>query len=185
MRAGRRLRPRVRAADELERSGIGLRLVERDPARDHLRRNEIVRVRGVLVEADRLRARRLPEHVVLEDAHPAVAHELRRESARSLREHLRRDDVVGLPRVAELACSVLGIAAGDPVHLVRPDPGLVLARRRGAGSARGAARARTPTRALPPRSGSRLASEGLQPARACRTRSGLALDPARRFFSGS
>ena len=79
------------------------------------------------MEADRLRARRLPEDVVLEDAHAAVAGELRGESARPLGEHLRGDDVVGLPRVAELPRAVLGIASGHPVHLVRPDPGLVLA----------------------------------------------------------
>ena len=29
--------------------------------------------------------------------------------------------------VAELASAVFGVATGDPVHLVRPDPGLVLA----------------------------------------------------------
>ena len=123
----RRLRPRVRAADELDRPGVCLRLVERDPARDHLRRDEVVGVRGVLVEPDRLRPRRLPEDVVLENAHAAVARELRGESAGSLGQHLSRDDVVRLPRVAELARAVLRIAAGHPVHLVRPDPGLVLA----------------------------------------------------------
>ena len=45
------------------------------------------------MEADRLRARRLPEHVVLEQPHAAVAGELRREPARALGEHLRGDDV--------------------------------------------------------------------------------------------
>ena len=79
------------------------------------------------MEADRLRARRLPEHVVLEDPHAAVAGELRGEAAGPLGEHLRGDDVVRLPRVAELPRAVLGVAAGNPVHLVRPDPGLVLA----------------------------------------------------------
>ncbi len=79
------------------------------------------------MEADRLRARRLPEDVVLEDPHAAVAGELRRKAARPLGEDLRGDDVVGLPRVAELPRAVLGIASGNPVHLVGPDPGLVLA----------------------------------------------------------
>jgi hypothetical protein len=56
-----------------------------------------------------------------------VAGELGGEAAGSLREHLRGNDRVRLPRVAELACAVLGVAAGNPVHLVRSDPGLILA----------------------------------------------------------
>ena len=79
------------------------------------------------MEADRLRPGRLPEDVVLKDAHAAVAGELCCEPPRPLGEHLRGDDVVGLPRVAELARAVLGVAPRHPVHLVRPDPGLVLA----------------------------------------------------------
>jgi hypothetical protein len=78
------------------------------------------------VEADRLRARRLPEHVVLEDADAAVARKLRGEPSGALGENLRRDDGVRLPRVAELARTVLGVAPRDPVHLVRADAGLVL-----------------------------------------------------------
>ena len=124
---GGRLRPRVRAAHELDRPRVGLRLVQRYPARDHLRRDEVVRVRRVLVEPDRLRPRRLPEDVVLEDPHAAVAGELGGEAPRSLRKHLRGDDRVGLPRVAELPRAVLGIAPGHPVDLVRPNAGLVLA----------------------------------------------------------
>src|SRR4029079_7731227 len=72
-------------------------------------------------------ARRLPEDVVLEDAHAVVAGELRCETARPLRAHLCRDDRVGLPRIAELARSVFRITARNPVHLVGPNPGLVLA----------------------------------------------------------
>ena len=79
------------------------------------------------MEADRLRPRRLPEDVVLEDPHAAVAGELRSEATGALGEHLRRDDGVGLPRVAELPRAVLGVAPRHPVHLVRPDAGLVLA----------------------------------------------------------
>ena len=79
------------------------------------------------MEADRLGARRLPEDVVLEDPYAAVARELRCEAACPLGEHLRRHDVVGLPRVAQLPRAVLRIASGNPVHLVRPDPRLVLA----------------------------------------------------------
>jgi hypothetical protein len=79
------------------------------------------------VEADRLRPGWLPEDVVLEDPHARVAGELRGEPARALGQHLRRDDGVRLPRVAELARAVLRVAPGNPVHLVRADPGLVLA----------------------------------------------------------
>ena len=49
------------------------------------------------MEADRLRARRLPEDVVLQDANAAITGELRGKPRRSLRENLRGDDVVGLP----------------------------------------------------------------------------------------
>jgi hypothetical protein len=56
-----------------------------------------------------------------------VAGELCREPARTLGQHLRGDDRVGLPRVAELARSILRIAAGNPVDLIRADARLVLA----------------------------------------------------------
>ena len=79
------------------------------------------------MEPDRLRPGRLPEDVVLEDAHTAIAGELGGETSCPLGEHLRGDDVVGLPRVAELPRAVLGVAAGHPVHLVGPDARLVLA----------------------------------------------------------
>ena len=79
------------------------------------------------MEADRLRARRLPEDVVLEDPHAPVAGELGGKSARPLGEDLCGDHVVGLPRVAELPRAVLGIASRNPVHLVGPDARLVLA----------------------------------------------------------
>jgi hypothetical protein len=78
------------------------------------------------VEADRLRPGRFPEDVVLEEAHAAVAGELRSEAARPLGEHLRSDDVVRLPRIAELPGAILGVAPGHPVDLVWPDPRLVL-----------------------------------------------------------
>ena len=79
------------------------------------------------MEPDRLRPGRLPEHVVLEDPHSAIAGKLRGQAAGALGEHLRGDDRVGLPGVAELPRPVLGVASGHPVDLVRPDPGLVLA----------------------------------------------------------
>jgi hypothetical protein len=56
-----------------------------------------------------------------------VAGEPCRESARTLGEHLRGDDRVGLPRVAELSRPILRVAAGNPVDLVGSDPRLVLA----------------------------------------------------------
>jgi hypothetical protein len=116
----------VRAAHVLERAGIRRQIVERDPAGDHLGRHEVVRVRPVLVEADRLRARRLPEDVVLEQPHAAVAGELRGEPPGPLREHLCRDHVVGPPAVADLPRAVLRVAPRHPVHLVGLDPRLVV-----------------------------------------------------------
>jgi flavin reductase (DIM6/NTAB) family NADH-FMN oxidoreductase RutF len=80
------------------------------------------------VHPERLRPRRLPDAVVLEDSHAVPSHQLGGEAAGPLRENLRHDRPVGLPAVADLARPVLRIATGDPVHLVRPDPSLVLAR---------------------------------------------------------
>ena len=77
------------------------------------------------MEADRLRPRRLPEHVVLQDPGAAVAGELRAEPAGALGEHLRGDHGVGAPAVADLPGAVFRIATGHPVDLVRLDPGLV------------------------------------------------------------
>jgi hypothetical protein len=79
------------------------------------------------VETDRLGSGRLPEHVVLEDPHPWVAHQLRGEAADPRGEHLGRDHGVRAPGVAELPGAVLGVAPLDPVHLVRLDPRFVLA----------------------------------------------------------
>ena len=121
----RRLRPEVRAPDVLDRAGVRGRLVQRDPAGQHLRRHEVVGVRRVLMEADRLRPRGLPEDVVLQDPRAAVARELGTEAPRALRQHLRGDHVVGSPAVADLARPVLGIASRHPVDLVGLDPGLV------------------------------------------------------------
>ena len=76
----------------------------------------------------RARAGRLPEAVVLEHARAAVAHQLGGEAAGPLAQHLRRDQVVGAPAVADLARQVLGVAPALPVHLVGLDAGGVLAR---------------------------------------------------------
>src|SRR5436309_408645 len=95
---------------------------ERDPAREHLRRHEVVEVAPVLVHAERLRARRLPEAVVLAEADTVPAGDLASEPAAALGQHLGRDRRVRLPAVADLACPVLGVASGEPVDLVGPDP---------------------------------------------------------------
>ena len=72
----RHLRPAVRAARVLDRAALGARVVERHPAGDHLRRHQVVGERAVLVHAQRARAGRLPEAVVLQHARAAVAHQL-------------------------------------------------------------------------------------------------------------
>src|SRR3954470_4814029 len=119
-------RPEVRPGDERDRARLGGGVVEGDPARDHLGRVEVVQIGAVLVHPERLHARRLPDAVVLEDADAVVAHELGREAAGALGQHLGGEAVVGLPAVADLARAVVGIATGDPVHLVGPDAGLIL-----------------------------------------------------------
>ena len=82
---GRRLRPQVRAAHVLDRAALGEGLVERDPAGDHLGRAQVGGVRAVLVHAQRLRAGRLPQAVVLEHAGAAVAAEAGGDAAGSSR----------------------------------------------------------------------------------------------------
>src|SRR5439155_409482 len=67
----------------------------------------------------------------LEDPDAAIPHELGRQTPDPLREHLCRDHGVGLPRVAELACPILGVAPRHPVHLVRANARLVLACKEG------------------------------------------------------
>ncbi len=79
------------------------------------------------MHAERLRAGRLPDHVVLEKAHPVPVEQPRRETTGPLRQRLRGDSQVGLPAVADLPGPVLRIAARDPVDLIRPDACLVAA----------------------------------------------------------
>ena len=66
--AERRMRPPVRAAHVVDRPGVGRRIVERHPARRHVRRIEMIEVRGVLMTQQRLSRRRLPDRVVLRQA---------------------------------------------------------------------------------------------------------------------
>ena len=61
-------RPVVGAADVEDRAGVGARVVERHPARRHVLRREELEVGGVLVAQQRLARRRLPDHVVLDQA---------------------------------------------------------------------------------------------------------------------
>jgi hypothetical protein len=78
------------------------------------------------MESDRLRARRLPEDVVLQDPNAAVSGQLGGDSPRALRENLRGNHGVRFPRVAQLPRTVLGVATGNPVHLVGADSRFIL-----------------------------------------------------------
>jgi hypothetical protein len=79
------------------------------------------------VHAERLRAGRLPEAVVLEHPRSAVAAEAGGDAACPLAQHLRGDEVVRPPAVADLPGHVLAIAPALPVDLVGGDPGGVVA----------------------------------------------------------
>ena len=120
-------RPVMRAARVRDRSRLGRRVVERDPAGDHLGWDEVVEIRPVLVHTERLGLRRLPDAVVLQDPHAVPAHELGGKPPSPLGQHLTRDLRIRLPAVADLTRAVLRIPAGDPVHLVWPDPARVVA----------------------------------------------------------
>ena len=79
------------------------------------------------MHAERARAGRLPEAVVLHHAGAAVAHQAGGDAAVALAQDLRGDQVVGAPAVADLTGAVGGIAALLPVDLVRGDAGGIVA----------------------------------------------------------
>src|SRR5439155_12631101 len=122
-----RPRPPLRPGRVRDRTSLRRGVVQRDPAGDHLRRDEVIEVAPVLMHAERLRTRRLPDAVVLDDPYAVPPHQRRSEPACPLPEHLGRDAPVGLPAVADLTGAILGVASRDPVHLVWANPGLVAA----------------------------------------------------------
>ena len=104
--AGRQLTPGVRAARVVDRARVGRGLVERHPARRHVRRLEERHVGRVLVREQRLARRRLPDHVVLQQPHARRAGQLGGEARVALGERDAREPAVGLPHVAQLARAV-------------------------------------------------------------------------------
>ncbi len=104
--ARRQLTPGVRAARVVDGAGVGGRLVERHPAGRHVGRLEERHVGGVLVRQQRLARRRLPDHVVLQQAHARLARELGGEARVALGQRDVREPAVGLPDVAQLPRAV-------------------------------------------------------------------------------
>ena len=79
------------------------------------------------MHAEGFRAGRLPEAVVLAEPDAVPARDLAGKPSAALGQDLSGDHRVGLPAVADLPRAVLGVASGDPVDLVRLDPGRPLA----------------------------------------------------------
>src|ERR1700751_2373668 len=65
--------PPVRTTYVVDRPGVSGRVVERHPAGGHVRRIEMVEVRGVLMAEQGLARRRLPDRVVLRQANTGEA----------------------------------------------------------------------------------------------------------------
>ena len=127
----RRHLPAMRAARILDRAAGGTGVVERHPAGAETRRHHPVAVAVVLVEAQRLRPRRLPDHIVLGDARAVPAHQLGTGPAHGLGQDDPGDGPVRAPAVADLTGEVGRVAPLAPVPLVGVEAGLELAAEQG------------------------------------------------------
>ena len=120
-------RPPVRAPDQLHGPRSGGHIVQGDPAGEHVDGGEPPRVGVVAVKAQRPPARRLPQHVVLDQAGPGPAPEPGQGLPHLGGQNRRRHRGVRLPPVAYLAGERRVPRPGLPVHLVGRRPGLELA----------------------------------------------------------
>src|SRR4029077_11592241 len=119
--------PAVRATRVLDRAAGGRGVIECHPAGEEARRYHPTAVAIVLMETERLRAGRLPQHVVLAHARPRPARERRAQSADLLLEHDARNGAVRLPAVTDLPRQVRPVPADAPVPFVGIQAGLELA----------------------------------------------------------
>ena len=118
------VRPAMRAAHVVDRAGVCGGVVQRHPAGRHVRRIEVIEVGGVLMAQQRAARRRLPDRVVLRDAHPGLRRQPGGELADALREDRRGKHPVGLPDVAQLTGQLRRRAPRRVVDLVGPQAGL-------------------------------------------------------------
>jgi hypothetical protein len=123
-----RVRPLVGAADVFHGAAFRRRVVERYPAAHPVGGVGPQFIGGILVVTERLRARRLPEDVVLREPGAVPAAKLRAGSPDARVQDHGRDQPVRLPRVADLPDAILRVPAGLPVPLIGPQPRLELSR---------------------------------------------------------
>src|SRR3977135_1123527 len=79
------------------------------------------------MEAEGLRARRLPQHVILADTRARPPRQRRAQAAHLLFQHDPSDGPVGLPAVADLPRPIRRVPPLAPVPFVRIQAGLELA----------------------------------------------------------
>ena len=116
--------PAVRAAHVLDGALRSRRVLEGDPAADPVGGDGPLLVARVLVEAERLPARRLPQHVVLTEASAGPAAQPGTGAPEVRSQHNACDVAVRLPGVADLPGEVRRVHAGAPVPLVGVEPRL-------------------------------------------------------------
>ena len=146
LRDRRRDRPAMRTAHIFDRALMGLRVVERHPAGQHLAGHDPFVVAVVLVKSQRLGSRRLPDDVVLADARAGPAAQARGGFADVGPQHEGGDGEVGLPGIADLPGQVLR-GRGRAASSTRRDRGRFRTRPRTAARSGRAPRRRRPHRA--------------------------------------
>src|SRR6185436_8678875 len=104
-----------------------LGVIERDPAGHHFAGHDPAIVGIILMEAERLAARWLPDDIVLADAGARPAAQSRAGLADIAPKHDRGDGEIRFPPVADLPRQVLAIAAEPPVPFIGIKSGLELA----------------------------------------------------------
>src|SRR5580700_6039855 len=114
----RKSSPAVRAARVLDGAASGACVVERHPAGDEACGDDPVAVAVVLMEAEGLRARWLPEYVILSDARAWPSRQRRAQASHLLFEHDPRNGPVGLPAVADLPRAIRRVPPLAPVPFV-------------------------------------------------------------------
>src|SRR5262245_43690093 len=104
----------MRAAHMLDRSLVRFRIIERDPAGQHLAGDEPIVVGVVLMEAERLAAGLLPDDVVLTYSCSRPATQFGASLPDIGTQDDRSDGEIGLPAIADLTREVLRIASEPP-----------------------------------------------------------------------
>ncbi len=121
----------MRAPHIFDRTLMGFRVVESDPAGKHFRWHDPIVVAVVLMEAERLCPRRFPDNIVLPDPRARPAAQFCRCPAYVGSQHDRCYDKIRFPSVADLPSEIVAIPPQAPIPLIGIEPRLELARKQG------------------------------------------------------